>query len=659
MKTKTNYTTTMKGFILSWSFCFISIVGFSQLADPPYCIEIIPHYEEPYIENIPGCGITEIDLSGYITYRIYAVLQDPEDCVGAVFGGDPIGDTQGDCVSDSMDMCLIAPCGIFDHPLSTGFFSSSSCLFIEVFPSNYYDTFATIGSSCDDVNGQIIHLIHPCDSLFDDPDNEDDCDFFDGGNFYFDSNGYYNVSNPEAGDDLKVLVAQITTCGEICGKFGIGILDDCIDGQELIYESPFISFCQPNPCTEYPMTASSTAPLYCEGQEGITFFEGGMGYVDYQLYEAETDLWLSEYAQVQGDLELSDLLPGEYYLTMIDSVGCRDTSDVFAIVGLNDLPEEFESSASIVGSLNCSGDTLGNISMNFSGGTLPYTVYLDDTMFTFDTPQENYLLEDVSCGHRVLTISDAYGCNYTEEFDVLCYEPIDISISLSNPLCYGDEGSVEIAALNDFSNVFMAWSDVEQFGESSIIDLSEPILYPMIGSGVYSLYVLDSLGCPSWFTVELTDPFELTCSISSSNETFGNDAWACVQTNGGTGLINYQWNTGSTSICIENLMAGEYSVLVTDENGCLCTSEVILYTDINEPSPTECKLLSTTVSDELVIQCSSDFENFEIVDAKGSRVLKGTMNQQKSISTQSLSSGKYIITLRSPSTSLQLEFVKI
>jgi hypothetical protein len=156
----------------------------------------------------------------------------------------------------------------------------------------------------------------------------------------------------------------------------------------------------------------------------------------------------------------------------------------------------------------------------------------------------------------------------------------------------------------------------------------------------------------------LTDPLELTCSISSSDETFGNDAWACAESNGGTGLISYQWSTGSTSICAENLQAGEYTLLVTDENGCSCSSSVVLYTDIHEASTDICKLQSTAVSDELTVLCNLAFENFEIIDTKGSLILSGTFGLQKTISTQDLLPGKYFIKLLSSSSSIQLEFVK-
>jgi hypothetical protein len=657
MRSKTNYTTTMKVLFLSWSFCFISFIGYSQLADPPICIEIIPHYEDPYVENLPGCGISTIDLEGYVTYRIYLVLQDPTDCVQAVFASDPFFGNEDDCIADSMDLCFNAPCGTFQHPLASALFTQGICLFMDQFPSLYYDSYMTLGKSCEQYGVEFFTVPSLCDSLF--LENGDECDFFDGGNFYIDSNGIFNAGGLEAGEDLKVLIGQITTCGEICGKFGVGVLDNCTPGDIITYYSPEINFCQPNPCTSYPMTHSSSAALFCEGLPGITFFEGGMGYVNYQLYEAETNQLLAEYSQVQGDLVLDELSAGSYYLSMIDSVGCRDTSDVFSILNLEDIPEAFVASSSILGSLNCAGDSLADISVSFTGGTMPYSVFIDDVLFSFDVPQENYVFEDVSCGQRIVTIHDSLGCTHTEALEILCYEPLTLDIVPHHPLCFGGEGSVEVSAVNNFSATYMSWSDSEQFGPGGNVDLSATLMFDSIEAGVYSMYVLDSLACPSWYTVELTDPLELSCSISSSDEIFGNDAWACAESNGGTGPITYEWNTGSTSICIENLQAGEYSLLVTDENGCVCSSEVVLYTSINEDNKDVCRLLSSAVSEELTIMCKSEFEKFEIMDTKGSLVLSGQIGLQKSVSIQSLLPGKYFIKLFSSSSSVQLEFVKI
>jgi hypothetical protein len=137
-------------------------------------------------------GLVEIDLSGYITYRVYVVLEDPEDCVQAVFGGRSYPMIPfGDCVPDSMDMCLIAPCGTFSHPIGTGFFSSTSCLFGDNYPSLYFDSFVTIGSYCDENGIAVMNIPQACDTLFDDTYLEEDCDVFEGGNFYMDSNAFY------------------------------------------------------------------------------------------------------------------------------------------------------------------------------------------------------------------------------------------------------------------------------------------------------------------------------------------------------------------------------------------------------------------------------------------------------------------------------------
>ena len=45
---------------------------------------------------------------------------------------------------------------------------------------------------------------------------------------------------------------------------------------------------------------------------------------------------------------------------------------------------------------------------------------------------------------------------------------------------------------------------------------------------------------------------------------------------GGTGVYTYAWSNGETIEDLEGLTAGTYSVVVTDENGCSVSIEVVL-----------------------------------------------------------------------------------
>ncbi len=72
----------------------------------------------------------------------------------------------------------------------------------------------------------------------------------------------------------------------------------------------------------------------------------------------------------------------------------------------------------------------------------------------------------------------------------------------------------------------------------------------------------------------------------------GNDGWVCAQATGGNGTLSYSWNTGATSNCLYNLVAGTYTVKVSDANGCFVTSVFVLA----NPAPVVVTTSSTNIS---------------------------------------------------------------
>src|SRR5690606_19065326 len=61
------------------------------------------------------------------------------------------------------------------------------------------------------------------------------------------------------------------------------------------------------------------------------------------------------------------------------------------------------------------------------------------------------------------------------------------------------------------------------------------------------------------------------------------DGSACVVASGGTAPYTYLWNTGETTDCINNVLAGTYVVEVTDDLGCSETVSITVL-DLNGPS---------------------------------------------------------------------------
>jgi len=94
-------------------------------------------------------------------------------------------------------------------------------------------------------------------------------------------------------------------------------------------------------------------------------------------------------------------------------------------------------------------------------------------------------------------------------------------------------------------------------------------------AGVYTVTVTDNNGCTTVSTVTLTEPSAIVLTTSSVSSNCGQaDGQASVTATGGVSSYSYNWSSGCTTVNCTGLLAGTYTVTVTDGNGCTKTSTV-------------------------------------------------------------------------------------
>lgn len=114
---------------------------------------------------------------------------------------------------------------------------------------------------------------------------------------------------------------------------------------------------------------------------------------------------------------------GTYSITVTDRFGCVETKTAFV-----DSPQKLELSGNITHA--CSGQSNGYISLNISGGTLPYT-------YTWsDAGPPLAIRSGLSGGIYQVTASDANGCSEVASFNI---DPLSITFSTIAPTCGTDE----------------------------------------------------------------------------------------------------------------------------------------------------------------------------------------------------------------------------
>jgi hypothetical protein len=107
-------------------------------------------------------------------------------------------------------------------------------------------------------------------------------------------------------------------------------------------------------------------------------------------------------------------------------------------------------------------------------------------------------------------------------------------------------------------------------------------------AGTYTMFATDQNTCTASSQVTITEPPALTASISSTGSITcngGNNGFAVVSATGGTPTYSYTWSGAASatgnSANANSLVAGIYTVTITDALGCVTTAN----TAILQPNP--------------------------------------------------------------------------
>ncbi|MEP7170257.1 MAG: hypothetical protein ABI855_12870, partial [Bacteroidota bacterium] len=101
-----------------------------------------------------------------------------------------------------------------------------------------------------------------------------------------------------------------------------------------------------------------------------------------------------------------------------------------------------------------------------------------------------------------------------------------------------------------------------------------------ISSGTFTVTITDANGCTTNQTKTVTQPVNALSASSNVSQSvscfFGSNGAVNVSTSGGTSPYSYLWNNGATTQNINSLVAGTFTVIVTDVNGCTTSQSQIV-----------------------------------------------------------------------------------
>lgn len=265
------------------------------------------------------------------------------------------------------------------------------------------------------------------------------------------------------------------------------------------------------------------------------------------------------------------LEPGQYTVTVTDANDCKDTVSVTLEQPATALELDYTNEH-----ISSSGAVDGKITASITGGEPSYSVNLTGPVVrNQETSSGTVVFDNLPEGPYLLAVTDSRGCIQSREFEIEgCYLGFK-SIVVTPPSCHGfSDGAIAVSMTNaSHQPLTYDWDD------SSIGNTPVPT---GLVEGTYDLTVTDAIGCSVSGTFVLTDPDELTLSmtvlVADRSEIEDNGA---IQASvfGGTAPYILRWTTtagdsDSVSVAVEGLItldslsAGVYAFTLRDSKGC-------------------------------------------------------------------------------------------
>lgn len=559
-------------------------------------ITVETYYEDD--GSVPGYP------ANHTTYRIYANCTNPTDLVSQVKG------------SSEAPLTLSVPGGIWNHESGASTAENLSCLISGFVPAAAYDSYVTLSKTCDtDGAGQI--RIAPSDaSSWLDP-------FFGSAGVPY-GPGLFQIQdligaswfgapgldqNIVAGSDLKVLLAQITTDGGVCGVFNLQVFPNysgagspatiqngltfggcnpgCTDDTALNFD-PAADLNDGSclfPCALEITTADAFSPSCADINDGSIEFEaqGFQEAVKYTINGGSPFLG-------NGLMTRSNLSNGTYVInardTRFDSESFNPggvyTCEVEVTLVLETLPIEFGEVTST--NVTCGGQQDGCVLTSATGGTGDLTFGIvsnaNGAVIIEGLPTSDFC--GLAGGSYHVEATDLNGCTVSSSNFTITSpaQLILLATTGSAATCPDSEDGVRVITWSggtgdvDFSLENDGTYDIEGNLSNAVLTLS---------AGSYTVYGSDANGCTASLDFTVAGPSAISISYEATTPSCVGDANGSVAivAEGGNGGFSYVFNNGTSQNNgnYSDLSAGIYSLEVTDANGCVANGEVV----VNDP----------------------------------------------------------------------------
>jgi len=322
----------------------------------------------------------------------------------------------------------------------------------------------------------------------------------------------------------------------------------------------------------------ATCNSICDGTASVTPTGGTLPY---------TYLWSHNGSTASS---ASGLCAGPVSVTITDFNGCTN------VVNFNIASPNALTITSTTSDVACITVCDGSATTNPVGGTGPFSFQWNDPL-----SQTNQTANGLCAGTYIVTVTDFNGC--AENDTVVINEPtiiIDNAV-VTNSTCGNADGTATVAASSGGTGAHTYnWTS---------LGVTTPAVSGL-AAGSYPVTICDANLCCETFLITISDANGPTVSVTTINASCNGvcDGSATATVTSGTPIYSYLWqNGGQVTPSISGLCAGNYSVEVTDGNGCI-TTEPVTITD---------NTLITAVVTTVEPTCNGDCDGSALVVPSG------------------------------------------
>lgn len=286
--------------------------------------------------------------------------------------------------------------------------------------------------------------------------------------------------------------------------------------------------------------------------------------------------------------------------------------------------------------VSCNGASDGTATVSATGGKAPYT-------YAWSTGASNATATGLMAGSYTVTVTEADGDTVIRTVAVTEPSVLSGSFTTVSSTCGVPSGSSTVNPTGGTAPYTYAWSNGATTAANS----------NLVG-GIYTVTVSDINSCSVVLIDTVVDIGAPTASLVQTNtiNCNGGTTNVILTANGGTTPYTYAWSNNATTKDLNNVVAGSYTVTVTDATNCAVLSTITI---------TQPNALAASLSNVNNVNCFGGTNGSATVAANGG-TSPYTYNWSNGLSggvQTALAAGTYIITVTDANNCQTLQSVSI